>query len=87
MRPWSRQCIETELCGIGSGARDEDFQQAIKAGMIIVHVSTEMCLHGAAALRMRCKRIRKIAPYEILLAAGQTMSELVERRLRLFNFL
>jgi hypothetical protein len=36
---------------------------------------------------MRCKRIRKIAPYEILPAAGQTMSELVERRLRLFNFL
>jgi hypothetical protein len=29
------------LCGIGSGARDEDFQQAIKAGMIIVHVNSE----------------------------------------------
>jgi hypothetical protein len=37
--------------------------------MIIVHVNTEMCLHGTAALRLRCKRIRKIAPYEILLAA------------------
>jgi fructose-bisphosphate aldolase class II len=74
------------LCGIGSGARDKDFRQAIKAGMIIVHVNTEMCPHGAAASRMRCKRIRKIAPYEILPAAVQPMSEVVEKRLRLFNF-
>jgi fructose/tagatose bisphosphate aldolase len=58
------------LCGIVSGARDEDFQRAIKAGMIMVHVNTEMCLHGAAALRMRCKRICKIAPYEILPGGG-----------------
>jgi fructose/tagatose bisphosphate aldolase len=40
------------LCAIGSGARDEDFQQAIKAGMIIAYVNTETRLHGAAALRM-----------------------------------
>ena len=75
------------MCGIGSEARDEDFQQAFKAGMIIVHVNTEMCLHGAAAaLRMRCKRIREIAPYKILPAVVQPMSKVVERRLRLFNF-
>jgi hypothetical protein len=40
------------LCGIGSGARDEDFRQAAKAGMIVVEFNTGICLHGAAALRM-----------------------------------
>ena len=28
------------------------FRQAIKAGMIVVQVNTEICLHGATALRM-----------------------------------
>jgi fructose-bisphosphate aldolase, class II len=41
----------------GSGTRDEDFQQAIKAGMTIVHVNTELRLPGAEALRTYCKLI------------------------------
>jgi hypothetical protein len=55
--------------------------------MIMVHVTIETCLYGTTALRMRCKRIGKIVPYEILPAAVQPMSEVVERRLRLFNYL
>ncbi len=41
----------------GSGTYEEDFEQAIKAGMTIVHVNTELRLDGAAASRTRWKRI------------------------------
>jgi hypothetical protein len=34
--------LEMALCGISSGARDEDFRQAIKAGMISVGVNSEV---------------------------------------------
>jgi hypothetical protein len=52
---WGAPRIHGELLmlgGIGSGARDEDFRQAIKAGIVIVDVNTEVCLHEAAASRM-----------------------------------
>jgi len=60
----------------GSGTRDEHFQQAIKAGMIIVHVNTELCLAWRRCLENALQtRPSEIAPYKILPAVGQPMSE------------
>jgi len=71
----------------GSGTRDEDFQQAIKAGMTIVHVNTELRLAWRRGLESALKaHPDEVAPYKLLPAVGQAVSEVVEKRLSLFNF-
>jgi len=71
----------------GSGTRAEDFQQAIKAGMTIVHVNTELRLAWRRGLERALKaQPDEIAPYKLLPVVGQAVSEVVEKRLSLFNF-
>ena len=71
----------------GSGTRDGDFQQAIKAGMTIVHVNTELRL----AWRRGVENVLQahpgeVAPYKLLPEVARAVSEVVQKRLRLFNF-
>jgi fructose-bisphosphate aldolase class II len=71
----------------GSGTRDEDFQQAIKAGMTIVHVNTELRLAWRRGLEHVLQvHPGEIAPYKLLPEVVGTVSEVVRKRLRLFNF-
>lgn len=71
----------------GSGTRDEDFQQAIKAGMTIVHVNTELRLAWRRGLeRALHGHPDEIAPYKILPPVVRELREVVMRRVRLFNF-
>jgi fructose-bisphosphate aldolase class II len=71
----------------GSGTHDEDFQQAIRAGMTIVHVNTELRLAWRRGLEQALQaHPGEIAPYKILPAAVREASEVVQKRLRLFNF-
>jgi fructose-bisphosphate aldolase, class II len=71
----------------GSGTRDEDFQQAIKAGMTIVHINTELRLAWRRGLENTLHdHPAEIAPYKILPAVVQAITEVVDQRLRLFNF-
>jgi ketose-bisphosphate aldolase len=71
----------------GSGTRDEDFQQAIKAGMTIVHVNTELRLAWRRGLENVLQAHRaEIAPYKLLPEVAGAVGEVVEKRLRLFNF-
>jgi fructose-bisphosphate aldolase class II len=71
----------------GSGTHDEDFQQAIRAGMTIVHVNTELRLAWRRGLEQALQaQPGEIAPYKILPAAVREASEVVQKRLRLFNF-
>ena len=72
----------------GSGTRDQDFQQAIKAGMTIVHVNTELRVAWRHGLESALQNHpSEVAPYKLLPAAVRSVSEVVEKRLRLFNFL
>jgi fructose-bisphosphate aldolase, class II len=71
----------------GSGTRDEDFQQAIKAGMTIVPVNTELRL----AWRRGVESVLQahpgdVAPYKLLPEVVGAVGEVVKKRLRLFNF-
>jgi fructose/tagatose bisphosphate aldolase len=51
----------------GSGTRDEDFQQAIKAGMTIVHVNTELRLAWRRGLeKVLQANPGEVAPYKLL---------------------
>ena len=71
----------------GSGTHDEDFQQAIRAGMTIVHVNTELRLAWRRNLGDALQaHPGEIAPYKLLPAVAGAVSEVVEKRLRLFNF-
>ena len=70
----------------GSGTHDDDFRQAIKAGMTIVHINTELRLAWRRGLEAAlAKEPDEIAPYKILPGALQAVQEVVRSRLQLFN--
>jgi fructose-bisphosphate aldolase class II len=71
----------------GSGTRDQDFKQAIKAGMTIVHVNTELRLAWRQGLQSALQaHPGEVAPYKLLPEVVGAVSEVVQKRLRLFNF-
>lgn len=70
----------------GSGISDNDFNSAIKAGIAIVHINTEI----RVAYRKGIEEVFKekpdeIAPYRFLKGGVEGMTEVVEKRLRLFS--
>jgi fructose-bisphosphate aldolase class II len=70
----------------GSGTNDEDFSRAIKAGMTIVHINTEIRLAWRRGLEAAlAKHPDAVAPYKILPGALEAMKEVVRVRLQLFN--
>ncbi|MEI6660331.1 MAG: class II fructose-bisphosphate aldolase, partial [bacterium] len=72
----------------GSGLRDEDFVNAIKAGINIVHINTEIRLAYAEALKASIAlHPEEIAPYKMLEPAVAAIQKVVENRLKLFNMM
>jgi fructose-bisphosphate aldolase, class II len=70
----------------GSGTNDQDFKQAIKSGMTIVHVNTELRLAWRRGLEAAFAREPdEVAPYKLLPGALQAVEEVVRARLQLFN--
>jgi fructose-bisphosphate aldolase, class II len=70
----------------GSGTNDEDFKHAIKSGMTIVHVNTELRLAWRRGLEAAFAREPdEVAPYKLLPGALQAVKEVVRARLQLFN--
>jgi fructose-bisphosphate aldolase class II len=71
----------------GSGTNDGDFQSAIKAGITIVHVNTELRLAWRRGIEASLKKDAEVTPYKILAPAVAAVREVVTARLRLFNFM
>jgi fructose-bisphosphate aldolase class II len=72
----------------GSGTDDEDFRAAIKAGVAIIHINTEIRLAWRRGVEKGLKaNPDEIAPYKILPAAVEEIKAIVKKRLGLFNFL
>jgi fructose-bisphosphate aldolase class II len=70
----------------GSGTDDEDFRRAIKAGMTIVHINTELRLAWRRSIeRALAQHPDEVAPYKILPDAVKAVQEVVTGRLRLFS--
>jgi fructose-bisphosphate aldolase, class II len=70
----------------GSGTDDEDFRKAVKAGMTIVHISTEIRLAWRRGLEAALARDpNEVAPYKILPGALEAIKKVVRARLELFN--
>lgn len=81
-----------ETCGVplvlhgGSGIADEDFVNAISAGISIVHINTEIRVAYKEALEKYLRENPKeVAPYKILKPAVEAIEKVVEARLKLFN--
>ena len=70
----------------GSGTNDDDLRRAIKAGMTIVHINTELRLAWRRGLEAALAGAPdEVAPYKILPGALQAVQEVVHTRLQLFN--
>jgi fructose-bisphosphate aldolase class II len=70
----------------GSGTADQDFVAAIKAGMTIVQVNTELRLAWRRGVEEGLRKDpNEVAPYKIMTAAYQRVFEGVKERLTLFN--
>lgn len=70
----------------GSGLRDEDFTNAIKAGISIVHINSELRLaYEQAVGKFITENPEEITPAKILQPAVDAIEKIVEARLKLFN--
>jgi len=81
-----------KACGIplvlhgGSGISDEDFKKAIKAGISVIHVNTEIRVAYKEALEKFLKENpNEVVPYKILKPAVEAIEKVVESRLKLFS--
>jgi fructose-bisphosphate aldolase, class II len=71
----------------GSGTNDTDFQQAIRSGMTIVHINTELRLAWRRAVEAALKASDEVTTYKLLEPAVAAVGEVVAARLSLFNFM
>jgi fructose-bisphosphate aldolase, class II len=70
----------------GSGTNDDDFKRAIKAGMTIVHVNTELRIAWRRGVEAGLAALpNEVAPYKILGPAVESVKEVVSSRLALFS--
>lgn len=68
----------------GSGSQDEEFKQAIAAGIRIIHINTELRLAYRKGVEEGLKS-GEIAPYKFLAEGVAEMKKVVFDRLKLFN--
>ena len=72
----------------GSGLRDEDFINAIKAGISVVHINSEIRLaYRDAVERAIDANKMEINPSKLLAPAVEAIEQIVEARLKLFNLM
>jgi fructose-bisphosphate aldolase class II len=70
----------------GSGTNDDDFKRAIKAGMTIVHVNTEIRIAWRRGVEAGlAAEPNEVAPYKILTPAVEAVKKVVSSRLALFS--
>jgi fructose-bisphosphate aldolase class II len=70
----------------GSGTEDEDFRNAIKVGINIVHINTELRLAWRQSLeKSLAGEPNQVVPYRILSPVVDAVKAVVSSRLKLFN--
>jgi fructose-bisphosphate aldolase class II len=69
----------------GSGTEDADFTAAAKAGMTIIHVSSELRLAWRRGVEEGLKDPNEIAPYKITAPSVVGIQKIVIDRMKLFN--
>jgi fructose-bisphosphate aldolase class II len=70
----------------GSGTEDHDLQEAIAAGIDIIHINTELRVAWRRGLEDAfAQKPREVVPYKLLPIAEESVKQVVGARLRLFN--
>jgi len=70
----------------GSGTNDADFQEAIRAGINIIHINTELRVAWRRGLEAAlANEPGAVAPYKILPGAFDAVKDVVRARLQLFS--
>lgn len=70
----------------GSGTDDDDLKKAIKAGISIIHINTEIRLAWRRALESAlAKNPDEVTPYKLLAPAVAAIEQTVRKRLSLFG--
>jgi fructose-bisphosphate aldolase, class II len=70
----------------GSGTEDHDLEDAIAAGINIIHINTELRVAWRRGLEAAFqKNPREVVPYKLLPIAEESIKQVVLSRLRLFN--
>ena len=70
----------------GSGTADDDLRKAIKAGINIIHINTELRVAWRRGLEdALAKQPDEVVPYKILTTPLAYVKEVVSARLKLFN--
>jgi fructose-bisphosphate aldolase class II len=72
----------------GSGISDEDFKNAINAGISVIHINTEIRVAYQKALKLSLQdNPDETTPYKIMKPVVNEMYKVVETKLRLFNMM
>jgi len=70
----------------GSGVTDEDFRAAIKAGISLIHVSTEIRVAYRDAIQQSLtENPQELAPYRYMAPAKEAVTEVVSEKIELFK--
>lgn len=70
----------------GSGTSDEDFSQAIEAGISVIHINTEIRIAWRQGMEKALRdNPENIVPYKVLPVAIEEIQGVVSKRLKLFN--
>ncbi len=69
----------------GSGTGDADLGAAAKAGMTIIHISSELRLAWRRGVEEGLKDPNEIAPYKLTAPSVVNIQKIVADRLKLFN--
>ncbi len=70
----------------GSGVTDEDFQAAIRAGISLIHISTEIRVVWRKSLEEILKeQPDEVAPYKLMASIVKDVEKVVEDRVKLFS--
>ena len=70
----------------GSGLKDDEFVEAINAGINIIHINTEIRIAYKEGIQKYLEENKdEIAPYKYLKAGRDAMQKVIENRLKLFN--
>lgn len=70
----------------GSGISDENFREAIQAGISVVHINTEIRVaYHDAIVRSLKENPDEIAPYRIMKPVVEAMQNVIEQRIKLFS--
>ncbi|MCR4283817.1 MAG: class II fructose-bisphosphate aldolase family protein [Parcubacteria group bacterium] len=70
----------------GSGISDDNFKEAVEAGISLIHISTELRVVYKEAMKKSLEENPdEMAPYRIMKPVVSAIEEKVNQRLRLFN--